>query len=80
MFRKGKVTKAGKRLAWLMIITQFYERKTFPGWPYNLFAMLHAQNMGQVEQVVSRFVKAEKLNSFCLLPTVTELKKRSIRH
>jgi DNA-binding Lrp family transcriptional regulator len=76
---KNKVVEVGKKLSRLRIVSHCYERKTFEGWPYNLFAMMHGKNMSQIQRVIKRFVKAEKVNSFQLLPTVAELKKQPVK-
>jgi hypothetical protein len=36
--------------------------------------------MGQIQHVVDKFVEAQKIDSFELLPTEAELKKRPVRH
>ena len=76
---KNKVIEVGKRLSRLSIVSHCYQRKTFVGWPYNLFAMMHGKNISQIQRVIKRFVKAEKINSFQLLPTVAELKKQPLK-
>jgi len=75
-----RVVKAGQRLARFGIVSHCYERETFEGWPYNLFAMMHAPSMGQIQHVINRFVEAEGIDSFELLPTAAELKKKPVRY
>jgi DNA-binding Lrp family transcriptional regulator len=75
-----KIISAGKRLARFEIVTHCYERETFENWPYNLFAMMHAQSMGQIQHVIKRFTAAEKIDSFQLLPTAAEFKKQPIKY
>ena len=77
---RGRVVEAGKRLARFGTVTHCYQRKTFEGWPYNLFAMMHGKTMGDVQRVIDRFTKAEKIDSFELLPTTAELKKQPVKH
>ncbi|MHC4620838.1 MAG: siroheme decarboxylase subunit beta, partial [Planctomycetota bacterium] len=75
-----RVVEAGEKLARFRIVSHCYERKTFEGWPYNLFAMMHAQTMGQIQHVVDKFVEAQKIDAFELLPTQADLKKRPVMH
>jgi DNA-binding Lrp family transcriptional regulator len=75
-----RVVEAGEKLALFRIVSHCYERRTFQDWPYNLFAMMHAQSMGQIQHVVDKFVQAEKIDSFDLLPTEAELKKRPVSY
>ena len=77
---QDKIVEAGKRLARFGIVSHCYERKTFRDWPYNLFAMMHGRSMGEIQHVINKFVEAEKIDSFELLPTAAELKKRPVKH
>jgi hypothetical protein len=73
--KKTRTIKIGEKLAALGIVSHCYQRKTFAGWPFNIFAMMHGSNMGEIRKVVERFVKKEKIKSFALLPTAEKLKK-----
>ena len=75
-----RIVEAGERLARFGIVSHCYERKTFENWPYNLFAMMHARSMGEIQHVINRFVETEKIDSFELLPTAKELKKQPVKH
>ena len=72
---KSRVVKIGEKLATLGIVSHCYERKTFNGWPYNIFAMMHGSNMADIRKTVERFVKKERITSFAVLPTAEKLKK-----
>jgi len=73
---QNRIVKVGEKLARFGVVSHCYQRSTVDGWPYNLYAMMHARNMGQVQHVIDKFVAAEGIESFELLPTETELKKR----
>ncbi len=75
-----RVVEAGKRLACFGIVSHCYERETVKDWPCNLFAMMHARSMGEIQHVVNKFVEAEKIDLFELLPTAAELKKQPVKH
>ena len=75
-----KVVAAGQKLARFGMVSHCYERETFEGWPYNLFAMMHARSMGEIQHVINRFVEAEGIDSFELLATAAELKKKPVRY
>jgi DNA-binding Lrp family transcriptional regulator len=77
---KEDVAEAGERLAGLRMVSHCYERRALEDWPYNLYAMLHGRSMGEIQQAVARFVESEKIDSFELLATEAELKKRPVRH
>jgi len=77
---EDRVVEAGERLARFGIVSHCYERETFEGWPYNLFAMMHARSMGEIQHVINKFVEAEGIDSFELLPTAAELKKKPVKY
>ncbi len=77
---QNRVAWVGEQLAAFPIVSHCYERRTFEDWPYNLFAMMHAQSMGEIQHVINQFVEAEKIKSFELLPTAKELKKQPVKH
>ncbi len=75
-----RVISAGRKLSRYKMVTHCYQRQTFENWPYNLFAMLHAKSMGQIQRVINKFAEAEKIDAFELLPTETEYKKQPVRY
>jgi len=75
---RDDVVEAGQRLARFRAVSHCYERQTFEGWPYNLFAMMHGQDMGSIQSVIHKFAQAQNIQAFQLLPTVAELKKQPV--
>jgi len=73
--KKSRAIEIGEKLAALGIVSHCYERKKFKGWPYNIFAMMHGSNMGDIRKAVDGFVKKEGIDSFAVLPTAQKLKK-----
>lgn len=74
------VETAGTRLAHFRTVSHCYERRTFEGWPYNLFAMMHGRSMGQIQRTIDRFTEPGDVRTYELLPTQSELKKQPVRH
>jgi DNA-binding Lrp family transcriptional regulator len=78
------VIRAGRWLAHSGTVSHCYERQIPPSmgkdWPYNLFAMMHGRNMGQIQHTIDRFTEGHPVRSFELLPTLAELKKQPVRH
>jgi radical SAM protein with 4Fe4S-binding SPASM domain len=71
----GDVLKsAADFLCGLEQVSHCFERKTLPHWPYNLYAMLHAQNPEQLEVLIGDFVERFSIEQFQTLPTVRSLK------
>jgi DNA-binding Lrp family transcriptional regulator len=77
---QDKIVEAGEKLARFGMVSHCYERKTFENWPYNLFAMMHARSMGEIQHVINKYTEAEKIDSFQLLPTAAELKKQPVKY
>jgi DNA-binding Lrp family transcriptional regulator len=75
-----KVVTAGESLARFTVVSHCYQRRTFEGWPYNLYAMMHARSMGEIQRVVDKFLGAQDIDSCDLLPTEAELKKQPVSH
>ena len=73
--KKSRAIEIGEKLAALGIVSHCYERKKFKGWPYNIFAMMHGSNMGDIRKAIDEFVKKEGIDLFVILPTVEKLKK-----
>lgn len=74
------VAQAGRDLARFRAVSHCYERRVFEGWPYNLFAMLHARSEAMIERTIREFATTYDVRSYRLLPTVAELKKQPVRH
>ena len=74
-----RTIEAGSRLASLQMVSHCYERKTCNDWTYNLFAMMHGRSMAEIQKAIDGFIKDEKIDSFELLPTLTELKKQPVK-
>lgn len=71
------LTATGQRLARETYISHCYARKAAPHWPYNLYAMLHAETPEQARTLARALCRELKIDDFILLPTVKELKKSS---
>lgn len=60
-------------------VSHCYHRRPAEGFDYNLFAMLHGQSRQELDSVIREISHRPAVNSFRLLPTVTELKKSPVR-
>ncbi len=70
----------GRKLAANPVVSHCYERQTAPGWPYNLYAMIHAKNRKEMLEIANNL--AEQLNSpqWHILESQREFKKTSLRY
>ena len=67
-------------MADMNLVSHCYERMTFKGWHYNLFAMMHSKSIDQIHCEIDKFVSDENINTYELLPTVVELKKQPVKY
>ena len=72
--------KAGQRLAEYRQVSHCYQRRTFAGFDYNLFAMMHAKTMEEIDSLVQEFSSRENIKDYQLLTTVKEFKKKPVRY
>jgi DNA-binding Lrp family transcriptional regulator len=68
---------AGAELAALPFVSHCYERNTFEGFPYNLYAMVHAQSGEELEKFVGEVARIAKAKDYARLDSLRELKKTS---
>ncbi len=70
----------GQLLAKLVEVTHCYQRPRRPGWPYNIFTVIHGKTRKQCEQLAA--IMAQKINAsnYKLLFSTTELKKSSMQY
>jgi len=74
----SRMDAAGKAMASCPAVSHCYQRKPFAGWPYNLFAMIHAGRMEDVQRFIDGLAKEYRICDYALLPTVCEFKKKPV--
>jgi len=74
------VSGVGSALAACQTVSHCYQRKTFDGWEYNLFAMMHGPDIIHIRRAVEEFASDFAVKSYVLLQTVSELKKRPVSY
>lgn len=76
----GMVENAGKKIAMLQEVSHCYERKTNLLWPYNLFAMIHADKKQTCWDIAGKLSQEIGLDEYMLLFSTREFKKVRIRY
>ena len=71
------VQKAGSILASNPHISHCYERPTFEGFSYNLYAMMHAPSAELLSRYIEDAAKSIDNNNYVVLNSLSELKKTS---
>lgn len=72
--------EAGDILAQKPYISHCYERPVFEGFPYNLYAMMHAQSAAELDQQIKDAAASIGNPDYAVLYSVCELKKTSYRY
>ncbi len=72
--------EAGDILAQKPYISHCYERPVFEGFPYNLYAMMHAQSAAELDQQIKDAAASIGNPGYAVLYSVCELKKTSYRY
>lgn len=67
--------EAGEKLSAFPFITHCYRRTSYPDWPYNLYAMVHARSEAEFEENIKKCKSAVEFKAATVLPTVKEYKK-----
>ena len=68
---------AGAELAALPFVSHCYERDAFEGFPYNLYAMVHACSGEELGKFVDEVVHVSNAKDYARLDSLKELKKTS---
>lgn len=75
-----KVSEVGPVMAGFEEVTHCYQRPRYPGWPYNLFTVVHGQNKEECVLAAERISRATGMENYRLLFSTAELKKSSMRY
>ena len=73
------IAQAGSILASNPHISHCYERPSFEGFPYNVYAMMHAPSAELLSRYIEDAAKSIDNNSYVVLNSVRELKKTSFK-
>jgi DNA-binding Lrp family transcriptional regulator len=79
-FEGAEAVEAGERFAALPYVTHCYQRAEAPGWPYNLYTMIHAGSRGDLLTMAEEMAVLSGGRDWVVLESVRELKKDSIRY
>ena len=61
-------------------VSHCYQRSTLPGWPYNVFTMVHGETKQECEKVVKEIANDVNINDYSMLYSTDELKKVSMKY
>jgi DNA-binding Lrp family transcriptional regulator len=70
-----RVEQVGSILAGFQEVSHAYERLTTDNWPYNIYTMIHAADIREIEMIVEHMSKSCGISNYRILVTEKELKK-----
>ena len=76
----AEVKRVGELLARHRAVTHCYHREPAPGWPYNLYTMLHGKDSGQIEKMAAHMASEIGIQDYEILFSEQELKKTTMRY
>lgn len=75
-----RVSEVGRIMASFPEVTHCYERARAPGWPYNLYTVIHGQTEDQCREIAARLRAATGIDDYQILFSTAELKKSSMKY
>lgn len=75
-----RAVECGQKLAERPQISHCYLRKTAPGWPFNLYAMTHAESREDLLKLAREMAEECRADEWRMLESIRELKKASLRY
>ena len=76
----SEVKRVGQLLSRHQEVTHCYRREPAPGWPYNLYTMLHGKDPGDIEALAARLAAEAGIRDYEILFSDGELKKTTMRY
>ncbi len=74
------IDEAGMQIAGYDEVTHCYRRDPAPGWPYNLYTMVHARDESGCREIARKISEETGISSYTMLFSRRELKKTSMQY
>jgi len=68
----------GRQMAEFSAVSHCYLRPSYPNWPYNLFAMVHAKTQEECDALIEEMAKESGLSEYGKLYSTVEFKKQRL--
>jgi len=75
-----KIDELGFKFAKFDYITHCYKRKTYKGWPYNLYTMAHARSEDELRENLQQMENIDKSVDHIVLKSIKEYKKIRVKY
>ncbi|WP_294952451.1 Lrp/AsnC family transcriptional regulator [Sulfurovum sp.] len=73
-----KGEEIGRQMAEFSAVSHCYLRPSYPDWPYNLFAMVHAKTQEECDTLIEEMAKESGLSEYGKLYSTVEFKKQRL--
>jgi len=73
-----KGEEIGREMAEFSAVSHCYLRPSYPNWPYNLFAMVHAKTQEECDALIEEMAKESGLTEYGKLYSTVEFKKQRL--
>ncbi len=73
-----KGEEIGREMAEFSAVSHCYLRPSYPNWPYNLFAMVHAKTQAECDTLIEEMAKESGLTEYGKLYSTVEFKKQRL--
>lgn len=77
---EGSVNDCGEKMAALPYVSHCYLRRVAPGWPYNLYTMIHAESRAALAGMIEEMAALAEGAEWRMLESLQEFKKASLRY
>jgi len=75
---KEQGEEIGRKMAEFSAVSHCYLRPSYPNWPYNLFAMVHAKTQEECDTLIEEMAKESGLTEYGKLYSTVEFKKQRL--
>ncbi|ADV46857.1 transcriptional regulator, AsnC family [Nitratifractor salsuginis DSM 16511] len=75
---EDQAEELGKKIAEFRAVSHCYLRPKYPNWPYNLFAMVHAQSQEACDELIDEIARETGLKEYGKLYSTREFKKKRL--
>ncbi|MCL5256992.1 MAG: Lrp/AsnC family transcriptional regulator, partial [Chloroflexi bacterium] len=77
---EADIERVGGIMAGIPEVTHCYQRPRYPGWPYDLFTMIHGRSKEECEAVAGRISGMTGIDDYRLLYSTREYKKTRVQY
>ena len=75
-----RLDEVARRMAASPAVSHCYDRNTAPGWPYNLYTMIHGHSRAECESIADQLGKENHIENRVMLYSKKEWKKTSMKY